>query len=54
MSWFDCPTCYTSKNDFRRGVIKCAQCYGKGCNKCDNTGLIKCQNCKGVGKVERK
>jgi hypothetical protein len=47
----DCPTCYTYKNQWRKGIIPCPHCRS-GCSKCNNSGLIRCPNCNGSGQVD--
>ncbi len=54
MAMISCPTCTTYKNRYRRGVVECNHCYGRGCSKCNNTGTAQYQNGQGRGEIDSR
>ena len=56
-SWIDCRTCIGRGSILSTIDIKCNNCYGLNCHKC-NSGFVRenkyvmCTACKGRGKIK--
>lgn len=62
MGKIKCPSCGNYDDQFKKGLIKCKNCDGKGvkygwsssnaCNECNGSGFKKCPNCNGRGEID--